>query len=307
MKHMQYKTPRVFSLIVLICSQVAFIPMASAESSLLIELSEQLNQESQQVRNGLVQLKSGSPHQKYASEWAEKARSLPKDSKDFAHARAQYVHAVASDLEKKFDTVTNIYHAADAMTDTIDQLVEAQNRSEKNTKLLFRSNDSAETIQAKAKQLKGLNNMFISLINTDPSMQNAKLRQAYRVYQLQWQNTKLQASVPRGQGINSLQRLKESSESIAFLAKAYLNGLKQQVDIAQIISIGGEANLVIGQADEVLADGFEVLNPDGKAMTDMQMMLGSIEESQTAKVYHIGGNPEISNEIDAHANTLINQ
>jgi len=306
MKQTPRITPILTAVMMIIFGTGASMPQAMAESSLLIQLNEQLNQETNEVKDGLAQLKTSSSHQKSAHDWAEKVSALPTGSKDHAYARAQYAHAVAADLEQKFQTVTRIQHAASAMTETIDRLIDAHARSNTQTSL-FSSKDSVEVIQAKARQLKGLNNMFVRLISTDPSMQSPKVRQAYRVYQLQVQNAKLQASIPSRKGIDSLLQLKDSSESISFLARAYLNGLQHQANITQIVSIGGEASLVNRQAEEVMADAFDVLNPNGQAMVDMQMMLDSIDEPSTDVAYHMDGNPGLSDDIDAIAAKFIGQ
>jgi len=304
MKTAQNNLNVLFALTALLVTQLVCVPPAKAESSLLIQLNEQLNKEANQVKDNLTQLKTPSPHQKSAIEWAKKVRSLPKDSKDYAYARAQYAHAVASDLEQKFATVSQIEQASSAMTDTIDRLVDAHARTGQGNQSYFGKQDSVEEIQAKARQLKNLNRMFVSLINADPLMRNSKLGQAYKVYQLHVQNTRLQASINREQGIGSLQRLRASSESITFLARTYLNGLQYQANAIQIVSIGGEANMVNKQAETVLADAFDALNPDGQSMQDMQMMLGSIEDTQSTP-YSVTANPGLSDEIDAIANRLI--
>jgi len=232
---------------------------------------------------------------------------MPRDSKDFAYARAAYSKAMAADLEQKFETVTKIYRSARAMTDTIDRLTDEQKNVGKQRKSLFSSKDSVKTIRAKAKQLKGINNMFVTMMKLDPGMQNRKLRWAYRVAKLNSRIAVSQGAIPKGKGIGALQRLKDSTESITYLAKAYLNGLKYQADIVQIIAIGGESNTFNTQAANVMGNAFDVLNPDGLDMQNLDMMLGSIGDDQSSAGLDIQGDPGISDDIDALEAKLISQ
>jgi len=299
--------PIIFASMILFGANLAVIPQAAAESSMLIQLNEKLNKETQQVKVSLDQLRTASSHQHTAARWAAKSKSMPRDSKDFAYARAAYSKAMAADLEQKFETVTKIYRSARAMTDTIDRLTDEQKNVGKQRKSLFSSKDSVKTIRAKAKQLKGINNMFVTMLKLDPGMQNRKLRWAYRAAKLNSRIAVLQGAIPKGKGIGALQRLKDSTESITYLAKAYLNGLKYQADIVQIIAIGGESNTFNTQAANVMGNAFDVLNPDGLDMQNLDMMLGSIGDDQSSAGLDIQGDPGISDDIDALEAKLISQ
>jgi len=138
-----YNTTKVlFTLITLAISQMAVMAQANAESSLLIQLNEQLNHEIGVFNKNASQLKQSSTHIHNANQFLEKAKSLPKDSNDFAYARSNFILEMAKDLEDRKKIANESLRASDFMMSTIEQLIKVSKENNNANGTIFKSTDS---------------------------------------------------------------------------------------------------------------------------------------------------------------------
>ena len=106
-----------------------------AESTLIIELQQKLNSQSERFNERLSKLNAQdkSSDFKTANKWYETTRKLPKDAVDYQHAIAKYVLERSQLLESEIKEVLEMEQINQGLFTTIGQLIKALAEENKST------------------------------------------------------------------------------------------------------------------------------------------------------------------------------
>jgi len=283
------------------------IPSANAENNLLLELSDQLNQEQGQFMGSVAVLQEPSSHLQSARKWAKELRALPKQSKDYEFARANMTKEKALYLENKIQAVSNLEQASASMTGTIERLIDAHASMIKNNRSLFSAQDNQDVIHAKIKTVKGLDSMINNLIQASPGRKSQKLGLVRRVLSRYVKNVRHQVMNPGSQSINAFYQLKSITEGIAMLAKTHLDDLREEARQLTVVSIDVEVKSIGKQAANILNSGIGVLSPNKQDEYDYNMLIATTTDPGYEISENLDSETSISDDLDAIESTLANR
>lgn len=292
----------VFTLIATLC--VAFVPQVMAEESVIITLHEQIGREVEAMKLGFEQLGTETPAMAESREWVKRAKELPQDSAEFAHARAQFVAARSQDLEYIVMVAEQTYVSTASLTDTIDRLIAVQEKAAKGKTSLL-GGESEEIIRQKAHELQGIDRMMTALIKSGIASKNPKVKMAQQAFQVKMKNTMKRVHSDNSTGIEKLVALRDTTEGLAFLMRAYVDGLDLQHMRLTTLAISGQADAVFTDASLVIGDALAMLNPDNIDYADEEYFMDTMNSDYSDVMGGSAYRESIANDIDAAAAYMI--
>ena len=278
---------------------------ALGEESVILSLHEQIGREVEAMRTGFEQLGTDTPALEQAREWAQRGRKLAQDSPEFARARAEFVNARSQDLEYRVSVADGTYRATASLTRTIERLIAEQSKTASGQGSLLGGENEA-IIRQNSRQLQGVDRMMAVLIESGlAGNTQTKVRAAHQAYQVKIKNTLQRINSKNATGIEKLTALQDTAEGLAFLMRAYRDGLDLEHMRLTTLAIGGQADAIFADASLVIAGALAVLNPDNMVDEDTDMFMEPLNPAQSEMFSQGAYRPSVAGDIAAAEAALI--
>ena len=230
-----------------------------AEESLIITLHEEIGRGVDDMKQGFEQLATQTPAMVEAETWANRARELPVNSQEYSQARAQYVASRSHDLEYRATVVKQTYDATSNLTDLIDRLIKVQAKSISGENSVL-GGDTEDIIRKKAATFQGVDRMLAAMIRNGDDKLNKKVKIAQQAFQVKMQAAIRMANMKTATGVEKLTALRNTTEGLAYLMRAYADGLELQQYSLTFIAVHGQADMVFHDASEVIEEALAMLD-----------------------------------------------
>jgi hypothetical protein len=300
---MEKKMNKLFFIVLMAAISACFTIEASAEESVIITLHEQIGREVEAMKQGFEQLGQETPAMAESRDWVLRARELPKDSPEFAHARAQFVAARSQDLEYRVMVAEQTYHSTVQLTDAIDRLIEVQSEATNGQSSVL-GGETDEVIMRKARELQGIDRMMTALIRAGDAQQLPKVKMAQQAFQVKMKNTLARIHSNNASGLEKLSALRDSSEGLSFLMRAYAEGLELVHMNLTMLALSGHADAVFNDASLVIGDALGMLDPENMESEDLEFFMGATSTGYTDMIGETGYRSDMTGEIGAAADYL---
>jgi len=145
---------------------------SAAETTLVLELQEELSRKSEVFGKRIDRFEKLSGSRDEANRWYKKAMKLPEESMDYKHAVAKYVATEARTLEPMAETIVELEEINDSMGSTLERLIDALAEERANKGFASVGSLSEEELRRTARNMSGFNSLM-RVLALDPDVSSS--------------------------------------------------------------------------------------------------------------------------------------